>query len=136
MNPLQPPRTMSTMASLLVISGSTAGDYYLLGQNPVVIGRDEDSPIQIVDEAVSRKHLQISPDGEQSYLAKDLSSANGTFVNDAPIGNTHPLADGDILRLGTTELMFNAIDFADGETAFQHYRQHGERDKSTIIRKK
>ena len=127
---------MSTMASLLVISGSTAGDYYLLGQNPVVIGRDEDSPIQIVDEAVSRKHLQISPDGEQSYLAKDLSSANGTFVNDVPIGKTHPLADGDVLRLGTTELMFSAIDFADGETAFQHYRQHGERDKSTIIRKK
>jgi pSer/pThr/pTyr-binding forkhead associated (FHA) protein len=127
---------MPTMASLLVISGSTAGDYYLLGQDPVVIGRDEDSPIQIVDEAVSRKHLRISPDGDESYHAEDLDSANGTFVNDMPIGKSHPLGDGDVLRLGTTELMFSAIDFADGETAFQHYRQHGERDKSTIIRSK
>ncbi|MEE8458370.1 MAG: FHA domain-containing protein [Phycisphaerales bacterium] len=124
------------MASLLVISGSTAGDYYLLGNDPVVLGRDEDSPIQIVDEAVSRKHLRISPDGDRSYAAEDLASANGTFINDIRIGEIRPLADGDVLRLGTTELMFSAIDFADGETAFQHYRQHGERDKSTIIRRK
>jgi len=46
------------MASLLVITGSTAGEYYLLGQDAVVIGRDEGSPIQIVDEAVSRQHLR------------------------------------------------------------------------------
>ena len=127
---------MPTMASLLVISGSTAGDYYLLGQDPVVIGRDEGSPIQIVDEAVSRKHLMISPDAAGSYTAEDLASANGTYVNDVRIGEARPLADGDVVRLGSTELMFSAIDYADGETAFQHYRQQGERDKSTIIRKK
>ncbi len=127
---------MPTMASLLVISGSTAGDYYLLGKDPVVIGRDESSPIQIVDEAVSRKHLRISPVADRSYHAEDLASANGTYVNDVRIRETRPLADGDVVRLGSTELMFSAIDYADGETAFQHYRQHGERDKSTIIRKK
>ncbi len=127
---------MPTMASLLVITGSTAGDYYLLGQDAVVIGRDEGSPIQIVDEAVSRKHLRIRPDGDQSYAAEDLASANGTYVNDVRINEARPLADGDVVRLGSTELMFSAIDFADGETAFQHYRQHGERDKDTTIRRK
>ena len=125
---------MPTVASLLVISGPTAGDYYLLGRDPVVIGRDEGSPIQIVDEAVSRKHLRIRPDGDRSYAAEDLASANGTYVNDVRISEARPLADGDIVRLGSTELMFSAIDFADGETAFQHYRKHGEREKSTIIR--
>ncbi len=127
---------MPTMASLLVITGSTAGDYYLLGQDAVVIGRDEGSPIQIVDEAVSRQHLRISSDGDRSYAAEDLASANGTYVNDVRIGEARPLADGDVVRLGSTELMFSAIDFADGETAFQHYRKHGERDKNTIIRRK
>jgi len=124
------------MASLLVISGSTAGDYYLLGQDPVVIGRDDGSPIQIVDEAVSRRHLRISPDGDGSYAAEDLASANGTYVNDVRIGEARTLADGDVVRLGSTELMFSAIDFADGETAFQHYRQHGEREKSTVVGRK
>jgi len=80
------------MASLLVISGSTAGDYYLLGQDPVVIGRDDGSPIQIVDEAVSRRHLRISPDGDGSYAAEDLASANGTYVNDIRIGEAWPTA--------------------------------------------
>ena len=124
------------MASLLVISGSTAGDYYLLGQETVVLGRDESSPIQIVDEAVSRRHLRITATGKGSYAIEDLDSANGTFVNDAKLGSARSLGDGDVVRLGNTELMFSAVDFADGETAFQHYRQRGEHDKSTIIRKK
>ncbi len=124
------------MASLLVISGSTAGDYYLLGQSAVVLGRDDASPIQIVDEAVSRRHLRITAGGDETYVVEDLDSVNGTFVNDTQIRTTHPLEDGDVVRLGSTELMFSAIDYADGETAFQHYRQHGEREKSTMIRKK
>ena len=125
------------MASLLVISGPKSGDYFLLGREAVVIGRDEVSPIQIVDEAVSRRHLRIGLDGDGGrYVAEDLDSANGTYVNDVLVEKSRPLADGDTVRLGATELMFSAIDFADGETAFQHYRQQGEHDKSTIIRKK
>lgn len=124
------------MASLLVISGTSAGDYYLLGRQAVVIGRDEGSPIQIVDGAVSRQHLRISPgDGGGAYVAHDLGSANGTYVNEARIAEPRELCDGDLLRVGSTELMFSAIDFADGETAFQHYRRSGERDKGTVIRK-
>ncbi len=124
------------MASLLVISGSTAGDYYLLGRETVVLGRDEASPIQIVDEAVSRRHLRITAGRDQSYVIEDLDSANGTYVNDRQIGTAQPLQDGDVVRLGSTELMYSAVDFADGETAFQHYRRLGERDKSTMITKK
>ena len=124
------------MASLLIVSGSSAGDYYLLGRQAVVIGRDDDCPIQILDEAVSRRHLRIRRDGTgDRYFAEDLDSANGTCVNDRPVDEPHALADGDLLRVGTTEIMFNAIDFADGETAFQHYRRRGEGSKSTIIRK-
>ena len=121
------------MASLLIISGTSSGDYYLLKGRSVLIGRDDDSPIQIVDEAVSRRHLRIRHDDGDRYVAEDLDSANGTFVNDERIDRGRPLVDGDILKLGTTEIMFCAVDFADGETAFQHYRRRGEGDKSTII---
>ena len=121
------------MASLLIITGASSGDFYLLKGRAVVIGRDDDSPIQIVDEAVSRRHLQIRHD--DGYVAQDLDSANGTYINDERIDRERPLADGDILKLGSTEIMFSAIDFADGETAFQHYRRRGEGDKSTTIRR-
>ncbi len=123
------------MASLLIVSGSSAGDYYLLRRQTVVIGRDDGCPIQIVDEAVSRRHLRIRhDDAADCYFAEDLDSANGTCVNDTPVDQPHALTDGDVLRVGTTDLMFSAIDFADGETAFQHYRRRGEGGKSTIIR--
>ena len=121
------------MASLLIISGTSSGDYYLLKGRSVLIGRDDDSPIQIVDEAVSRRHLRIRHDDGDRYVAEDLHSANGTLVNDERIDRGRPLVDGDILKLGSTEIMFCAVDFADGETAFQHYRRRGEGDKSTII---
>ena len=125
------------MASLLVVSGTNSGDFYLLGRNAVVLGRGDRCPIQIVDAAVSRRHLRLRPAGEpEAYLAEDLESANGTWVNDRRIGEPTALADGDIVRIGDTEFMFSAIDFADAETAFQHYRKRGEGAKSTIIRNK
>lgn len=125
------------MASLLVVSGSSAGDYYLLGRGSVVIGRDDGCPIQIVDETVSRRHVEIRPQRPpKAYLMADLKSANGTRVNDQSIKEDTVLTDGDIIRIGSTELMFSEIDFADGETAFQHYRRRGEGGKSTIISRK
>ena len=122
------------MASLLIISGSSSGDYYLLKGRSVLIGRDDGCPIQIIDEAVSRRHLRIRHDAEDHrFVAEDLDSANGTSVNDERIDRERPLADGDVLKLGSTEIMFSAVDFAAGETAFQHYRRRGEGDKSTIF---
>lgn len=124
------------MASILVVSGPSEGDFYLLGAGSLVMGRDDACPIQIVDETVSRRHAEIGPGaGSGDYVARDLGSANGTFVNDHALGGETALADGDVIRLGETELMFSAIDFADRETAFQHYRKRGEGSKSTMIKK-
>ncbi len=125
------------MASILIVSGTSEGDFYLLGKQAVTVGRGERCPIQIVDDAVSRKHLQIRFDEAQvRYYVEDLESANGTLINDKPIAGARPLTDGDVIGLGTTQLMFSSVDFADGETAFQHYRRQGEAGKSTIIRKR
>jgi pSer/pThr/pTyr-binding forkhead associated (FHA) protein len=125
------------MASVLIVSGSSEGDFYLLGRAPVTVGRGDGCHIQIVDDSVSRRHLQIRR-GPQAgaYVAQDLESANGTLVNERPITEETPLADGDVIGIGQTELMFSSVDFADRETAFQHYRRRGEGGKSTIIRKK
>ena len=122
------------MASILIVSGSSEGDFYLLGRQPLTVGRDDGCHLQIVDDAVSRRHLQIRLDREhKKYFAQDMQSANGTLVNDHRITGDTPLADGDLIRLGKTQLMFSSVDFTDRETAFQHYRRRGEGDKSTII---
>jgi pSer/pThr/pTyr-binding forkhead associated (FHA) protein len=123
------------MASILIVSGSSEGDFYLLGREPVTVGRGEVCHIQIVDDSVSRRHLEISPGPKPgTYVVQDLESANGTVVNEQPIAAVTSLADGDVIGIGQTELMFSSVDFADRETAFQHYRRRGEGDKRTIIR--
>ena len=57
----------------------------------------------IVDVAlVSRLHCQVTA-GEERVDVQDLSSTNGTFVNDARIDRGQ-LASGDRLRVGRVEL--------------------------------
>jgi len=125
------------MASILIVSGSSEGDFYLLGREPVTVGRGEGCHIQIVDDSVSRQHLLIHPGSQAgAYIVQDLESANGTLINERPITAEAPLVDGDVIGIGQTELMFCSVDFTDRETAFQHYRRRGEGAKSTIIRRK
>lgn len=63
------------MASLIVLNGQQKDDYYPLGRRTNVIGRDEALMIQILDERVSRKHLQITYDKDKdAYHALDMSS--------------------------------------------------------------
>jgi diguanylate cyclase (GGDEF)-like protein len=79
-------------------SGPQMGTRYPLGGEPFVLGRDPDSGICIADRSVSRQHARIWRD-EDGYVAEDLQSTNGTFINDAPI-SSGVLRDGDYLRVG------------------------------------
>ena len=122
------------MASIIIVSGSNEGDYYPLGKRTMVIGRDEAAPIQIADELVSRKHVQIRFDPpEERYVALDMRSANGTMINGRTITSDIPLEDGDIIEIGNSKIMFSTEEFSDRESAMDHYRQRGERGKSTLI---
>ncbi|MCZ6735720.1 MAG: FHA domain-containing protein [Planctomycetota bacterium] len=123
------------MPSIIIVSGSNEGDYYPLGKRTMVAGRDEAVPIQIVDELVSRKHLQIRLEqSDGRYRALDMKSANGVFVNGRQIASESVLEDGDMIQIGNSKLMFTNQDFPDRESAMAHYHQQGERGKSTLIR--
>ncbi len=121
------------MASLTVVSGPAEGDYYPLGQRTLVIGRDEAVPIQVPDELVSRKHAQLRWESSSgSYLLLDMKSANGTFINGRQIADDLALADGDVIAVGNSRLVFSDQDFPDRESALEHYKQRGQRGKSTL----
>jgi len=120
------------MACLIVTNGKQEGDYYPLGHRTNVIGRDEALPIQILDNMVSRKHLQIRYDPMMSrYSAFDMKSRNGVYVNDRRIEGETVLKDGDMILVGLTRLLFTDQDFKDKESALQHYKRAGERMRVT-----
>ena len=122
------------MASIIIMSGPKKGDYYPLGQRTNVIGRDEALLIQILDEHVSRKHMQIRFDKEKAqYFALDMKSKHGVFINSRKINTETALADNDQIYIGQTDLLFTEKDFEDQESALSHFKKVGERIRPTVI---
>jgi len=62
------------------------------------IGRSSDCDIQIKEDCVSRKHVNVFFDGER-WRAKDMDSANGTYLNGVRIQDS-PLPEKAELELG------------------------------------
>lgn len=121
------------MATIIVTSGPGKGSSYPLGHRSTVIGRDEGLLIQILDEHVSRKHMRIRFEKETSqYLAQDMESRHGTFINGRKISSEIPLADNDLIDIGGVTLLFTMEDFADPEAALNHWRKVGERIRGTM----
>ncbi len=115
------------MATLVVVSGDRRGKYYPLGRRTNVIGRGESLPIQVLDGAVSRKHLQIRFDRKTStYRAIDMASRNGVFVNSQRIVGETILTDRDRIRLGGSSLLFTERDFAGDPPALHCFKRAGE----------
>jgi pSer/pThr/pTyr-binding forkhead associated (FHA) protein len=122
------------MATIFVCSGPNKGHYYPLGHRTTVIGRAEALPIQILDDRVSRKHMQVFYDDKNDrYSAIDLKSRHGVFINAQQIKEATPLADHDQIRIGNTTLLFIDQDFADSGSAMRFYKKVGERERPTII---
>jgi len=102
------------MASVIITSGEKQGEFLPLGRRINVIGRAENLPLQVLDDLVSRKHLRIKYQEETDrYLAEDMGSRNGVFVNNGKIMGETPLKEGDMIMIGTTALLFTKRDFDD-----------------------
>lgn len=73
----------------------------------VSIGRASDCSIPIKDRYLSRKHAEIIAIGA-TWVLKDLGSANGTYLNGSRVERDEELKPGDRIRLGDTEIVFEA----------------------------
>ncbi len=67
------------------------------------VGRGSTSDILLADDGeVSRTHAELELVGEEWAVIDDGLSRNGTFVNGTRISGRKRLADGDVIRFGTT----------------------------------
>ncbi len=94
-------------ACLIIIRGTPQGHRFFLTQGEMSIGRDPTADITVSDQSISRKHAQISKEGEKTKLT-DLGSSNGTFVNDKKVtsGQSVYLAKEDMVKLGNSILKY------------------------------
>ncbi len=67
------------------------------------VGRDPEG-LTLADDRVSRRHLRLVPSPVALSLV-DLGSRNGTLVNGQPVTGRVTLEAGDVVRLGSTEIL-------------------------------
>jgi DNA-binding winged helix-turn-helix (wHTH) protein len=73
-----------------------------------IIGRDPNLELFFDSPGVSRRHAVVTVDGDEATV-KDLGSKNGTFVGERRLNSSAPLADGDVIRLGSVALTFKVL---------------------------
>jgi hypothetical protein len=73
----------------------------------LVLGRSSACDIQVLDDSVSRTHLELKRTAD-GWTAADVGSKNGTWVGTSRIPSLAPavLADGARLQVGNVELFF------------------------------
>jgi diguanylate cyclase (GGDEF)-like protein len=77
----------------------------VIGERPLVIGRDPACDVVALDDSISRRHARLLPTGQGGVALEDLGSRNGTVVNGERI-TRRVLADGDRIMLGRTVMKF------------------------------
>lgn len=90
---------------LVIQEGNGRNREFSLTHNTVVLGRDPDCDVILSDLNVSRHHAMLSREPE-GVIVKDLSSANGTFVNAQPVAS-QVLKHLDTIQVGGVMLVFN-----------------------------
>ncbi|MFC4146996.1 FHA domain-containing protein [Micromonospora mangrovi] len=93
------------MPLLTVAGGPTRGVNFRVSYRPQVIGRGPSADISVADPHLSRRHASVTLT-DQGVVLMDLGSTNGTWLNDHRIGGPQYLTDGDVIRIGRTDLRF------------------------------
>jgi pSer/pThr/pTyr-binding forkhead associated (FHA) protein len=82
------------------------GEEHELNSSPITVGRGGQNDLALEnDEFASARHVRIEPRRDGVWV-HDLGSTNGTYVNGIRIDRPRKLVQGDLIRVGETELRF------------------------------
>jgi predicted component of type VI protein secretion system len=97
----------SPMKVLVVKAGPLEGSTYAI-ESRVLIGRDGECDIQVIDQTVSRKHACVLEQNDGSVLVRDLGSDNGTWLRKQPVSEAL-LQLGDEIAIGDSRFEYREI---------------------------
>ncbi|MEM9188066.1 MAG: sigma 54-interacting transcriptional regulator [Myxococcota bacterium] len=84
--------------------GPDEGKHWEVSAPRAVIGCGEGADVVLTDDTVSRRHCELSVQDDR-YVLRDLSSTNGTMVDDVEIIQAF-VSPGSGIRVGQSELCF------------------------------
>ncbi|MEO8816195.1 MAG: FHA domain-containing protein [Mycobacterium sp.] len=101
---LLPSRTRRTSARHLVVTeGPLTGARITLGDQPVLVGRADDSTLVLTDDYASTRHARLSQRGSEWYV-EDLGSTNGTYLDRVKVTTAVRVTIGTPIRIGKTAI--------------------------------
>jgi len=86
-------------ASLVLLKNNGTHKSFDLPSSVTVIGRRHDCDLRIPLPTVSRRHCELSQNGDTLEII-DLDSKGGTFVNGARVDGQTTLKAGDAIKIG------------------------------------
>ena len=82
------------------------GSDFVLNSAQMTVGRGGQNDVALPnDEYASARHARFEPRRDGVWV-QDLGSTNGTYLNGARLERPHRLSDGDVVRIGDTDLRF------------------------------
>jgi Inner membrane component of T3SS, cytoplasmic domain len=95
---------------LVVVESPTLekGEERMLDSRPLTVGRGPQNDIALGgDDYASAKHARVEPRRDGVWV-EDIGSTNGTFLNGIKLTRARKLTPGDVVRVGETELRYEA----------------------------
>lgn len=99
-------RLERTQGVLVELQGAQLGAVFRVTAPTTVIGRSSRAEVALTDTTVSWEHARLHTADDGAVVAEDLSSRNGTFVNERRVREPTPLVDGDYLGVGGGSTLF------------------------------
>jgi len=95
----------TTQTRIQVLTKGKKPQVFTLQADTVMVGRDKDNQLVVEDPEVSRRHVQITRDGN-GYRVMDLNSTNGTFLKNTRLlpGVQAAWEPQEVLHIGDTWL--------------------------------
>ena len=82
------------------------GEEHALDSAPITVGRGAQNDLGLgPDEFASARHARFEP-RQDGVWVQDLGSTNGTYLNGARLEHPRRLTQGDIVRVGETDLRY------------------------------
>jgi hypothetical protein len=99
----KPKRKGKAATQLVVTEGSLAGTRISLGEQPIMIGRANDSTLVLTDDYASSRHARLTS-REGDWYVEDLGSTNGTYLDRTKVSGPTLVPGGVPIRIGKTVL--------------------------------
>jgi DNA-binding winged helix-turn-helix (wHTH) protein len=101
----EPPALVVQFAPYRLVS---AHREFVIGTGEWLIGRAPECAVRLDDDTVSRHHAVLRASEEQASI-EDLGSKNGCYLRAERLTGPTPLADGDVIHVGSVRLVFRAF---------------------------